>query len=475
MVNSDLPSLLKNLFALLEAHRPAFSQQRIFLRALGLFLSEIFTFGRHTVTQGLLALGLTDADWSPWYRLFSLGRFQAEKAAAILLGQTLQHVPDDEPYIIGVDGVGVPRTGRKMPGTAWLPALFTAPFRRGLQRIQRFLDLAWLTPLEEGYSRAIPLLWLPAFTEKAVTAEEFILKEWEAALKALRWLREQLDGLGRAKQWILLLVDGSLEKGVEFWKGLPERVVVLGRTARNRVFYHLPPPEKEKKRGHPQWYGERSPSPAQWLRQREGWKKEMLTVRGRKIEVTYRVEGPFLREGLPHQPLFLIVVRGCDRKVGKGKKKRIRRPPAFFVVSAVREGGEWVLPWSATFLLEWAWQRWELEVEHREVKSGLGLGEKQCWTLRSAVASVQWSAWVYGVLLLAGYRTWGLCRGPASPGRWWRGSRRWSLNTLLRGLRAAWWEEAKFRAVWPGISTNWVKKEGEMALLWNAVAGTARI
>ncbi len=54
-------------------------------------------------------------------------------------------------------------------------------------------------------------------------------------------------------------------------------------------------------------------------------------------------------------------------------------------------------------------------------------------------------------------------------------SRRWSLNTLLRGLRAAWWEEAEFRAVWPGISTNWVKKEGEMALLWNAVAGTARI
>ncbi|RME34848.1 MAG: hypothetical protein D6793_08090, partial [Thermoflexia bacterium] len=105
--------------------------------------------------------------------------------------------------------MGVPRTGRKIPGTAWLPALFTAPFRRGLQRIQRFLDLAWLTPLEEGDSRAIPLLWLPAFTEKAVAAEEFILKEWEAALKALRWLRKQLDGLGRAKRWILALVDGS--------------------------------------------------------------------------------------------------------------------------------------------------------------------------------------------------------------------------------------------------------------------------
>lgn len=323
MANNGLPLLLNNLFALLEAHRPAFSQGRVFLRAPGLFLSEIFTFGRHTVTQGLLALGLTDADWSPWYRLFSLGRFGAEKAAAILLGQTLLHVPQDQPYVAGVDGVGVPRTGRKMPGTAWLPALLTAPFRRGLQRIQRFLDLAWLTPLEEGYSRAIPLLWFPAFTEKAVAAEGFILKEWEAALKAVRWLREQLDSLGRVKQWVLLLVDGSLEKATAFWEGLPERVVVLGRTARNRVLFFLPPPE-ERRRGHPRWYGKRAPTPAQWLRERQGWNKATLTVRGRKIEVTYRVEGPFVREGLPHRPLFLIVVRGCDRKVGKGKKKRIR-------------------------------------------------------------------------------------------------------------------------------------------------------
>jgi len=161
-------------------------------------------------------------------------------------------------------------------------------------------------------------------------------------------------------------------------------------------------------------------------------------------------KGPFQREGLPDQPVFVIVVRGCDRKVGKGKKKRVRRPPAFFVVSAIWEGGEWKPPWPVEFLLAWAWQRWELE------KSGFGLGEKQCWNPRSAVSSVQWSAWVYGVLLLAGYRAWGLCRGPKNPGRWRRGGGRWSLNTLLRELRSAWWEFAEFRAVWPGIANTWV-------------------
>ncbi|MDQ7033301.1 MAG: hypothetical protein Q9P01_00235 [Anaerolineae bacterium] len=33
---------------------------------------------------------------------------------------------------------------------------------------------------------------------------------------------------------------------------------------------------------------------------------------------------------------------------------------------------------------------------------------KQCHNPHAAVLSVQWSAWVYSIMLLAGYRTWGL-------------------------------------------------------------------
>jgi hypothetical protein len=72
-------------------------------------------------------------------------------------------------------------------------------------------------------------------------------------------------------------------------------------------------------------------------------------------------------------------------------------------------------------LLAWLWQRWEIEVAHREMKTGFGLGEKQCWNKRSAILSVQWNVWVYAILLLAGYRTWGLCSGPPTPARWWPG------------------------------------------------------
>ena len=116
----------------------------------------------------------------------------------------------------------------------------------------------------------------------------------------------------------------------------------------------------------------------------------------------YRVEGPFLREGLVDHPLFLMVVRGMDRKVNG---RRLKRDPAFYLVSAVQIDDRWILPLPEVELLAWAWQRWELEVAHRELKSGFGLGEKQCWNPRSAVTSVQWSAWVYALLLLAGCAT----------------------------------------------------------------------
>ncbi|MDQ7034112.1 MAG: hypothetical protein Q9P01_04555, partial [Anaerolineae bacterium] len=63
--------LLKHLFEILEAHRRIFTQTRVYNRAVALLLSELMVFTRHTITQQLIALGLTEADWSAWYRLFS--------------------------------------------------------------------------------------------------------------------------------------------------------------------------------------------------------------------------------------------------------------------------------------------------------------------------------------------------------------------------------------------------------------------
>jgi hypothetical protein len=431
--------LLNQLTQLLQAHRHLFRQERVFQRIALLVVAELVVFARHTVTQLLMGIGLTGVDWSSWYRLFSHNRFPYDEASAVLFAETLKHVGPEEVYVVAGDGTQTRRSSRKMEGAHWLQNPQSPVFKRGIHLAQRWFNGSWLLPEENGYSRALPLRWLPAFTEKSQPQATAPCKEWEAAVAFLVWLKQQMAACGRTGQRLLMVADGHYDT-LNLWKHLPAGVVLLARSARNRVLYHLPAADARKNRK----YGERAPTPADYWRQRSGWRHLVLTVRGKPRHLQVKVAGPFLRKGAPERRLFLIMVRG------KGNK-RTRRPPLPFLVNAVQDAaGDWNLPLPIAQLLFWAWQRWEVEVAHRELKSNFGLGNKQCWNPQAAVRSVQWSAWVYALLLLAGYRCWGLTNAPAVPTRWWRGSGRWSLNTLWRGYRAALWGDHHFQPIDPG-------------------------
>jgi hypothetical protein len=240
--NDDaVPALLTALMVLLAAHRPAFGRGQPYRRAVALVFGELFAFARHTVTQGLLALGLAEADWSAFYRLFSRRRYDEEALSRCFFRETLVHSPCEAPYVTGIDTTQIPRSSMKMPGTGWLRAPRTAVFRRGIHRAQRFLHGAWLPAIQDGYTRAIPLRFLAAFPEKAVRAQVAPLKEWAAGLQFIGWVRQELDRAGRQAQRLLVLGDGAYDT-VEFWWGLPERTDAVIRTAKNRRLRELPRP-----------------------------------------------------------------------------------------------------------------------------------------------------------------------------------------------------------------------------------------
>lgn len=463
----EKPVLLGQIMNLLDKCQGAYRQKRVFNRAMGMVMGELFAFGRHTITQLLLSLGLTDEDWSAWYRLFSQGRFDEERTSAVMVGEMVAEVAASEPFVVGTDGFHVPRSSQTMPGTGWMRGLQTAKFKPGIQRGQRFVEGSWLTPLVNGYSRAIPIRCLSAFTAKAVGAGVEPRTEVQAGLRFLHWQRQQMDGMGRVEQTLLSLNDGSYDT-LEFWSGLPERTLAVVRTARNRCLYELPPAGAH---GNCR-YGPKAPAPQAWLKQRRGFTLQEVMVRGQLRRMRYRVEGPFVRDSLPNIPLFLIVIGGGKRPQGARRKNY---EPCFFLVSAVQRDSVWCLPLAITALLAWLWQRWELEVAHRQMKSGLGLGEKQCWNQTATVASVQWSVWVYALLMLAGWRVWGNTPGPHPPGLWRAAPRRWSFNTLCRAVRAEMWHLPQFRATWSWSQDNWLRNEPLWDALFNSILASARV
>ncbi len=109
-------TLVATFVGLLLEYRGAVKQKRTFHRLLALTFGMLWSPGRHTVTQALLAIGCFDADWSPFYRRFSRERIPITSLHTRLLQQCLTHVAPDQPLMLAVDGVAFPRSSLRFPG-----------------------------------------------------------------------------------------------------------------------------------------------------------------------------------------------------------------------------------------------------------------------------------------------------------------------------------------------------------------------
>lgn len=431
-------SLLAALLDILHSWSPAFAQSRSSHRAVEQALAGLLALGRRTLSRSLWALGRQHHDWSAEYKLHSRTRWQVQDLFQPIL-QKASSFCDHSLLVVAMDDTRIHKTGRKILSAFYQRDPQSPKFHFNLMWGLRFLHFSLLVPLyrshPEAPPRALPIRFLdaPAIKKPGKKASPEQLAAYQQAIQqhnlsrltrtSLEQLRESADAAGLQSRAILGVGDGSFCNRTLFRQPL-DRIQILARTRRDcRLCFAAQP-------GGRRFYSPEPFTPEQ-IRQQEStpWHKVRIFHGAQWRDVRYKeVVSVYWRSGAVQRPLRLLVVAPVPYDSGKGNRKYYR-DPAFLLTTDLHS--------AATILLQAYFDRWQIEVNHREIKDTLGIGQAQVRNPRSVPRQPAMMVAAYSALLLAGIQVFGDARSDAFPAlpKWRRNARRPSCLDLLTVLR----------------------------------------
>jgi hypothetical protein len=283
----------------------------------------------------------------------------------------------DELLPFGTDDTRIKKSGKKIQTAGWGRDPLSPPFHVNLQYGLRFLHTALLTPPSQKAAvsaRALPV-WFeeaPAVKKpgkKATPEEQQRYREEKKrrnlsvqAVSMFKHLRQKIDALGCPEKTLAFALDGSYCNRAVF-KAELERTTLI---ARSRKDAKLCFPVREGRRR----YSVETFTPQEVLKDsaRE-WSEAKVFHGGKERTVQYKEVNPLLwRRGGGTRPLRLIVVKPVPyRKTKTGRL--LYREPAFLLTTDLSS--------PPAKLLQIYFDRWQVEVAHRELKDLFGLGQAQ--------------------------------------------------------------------------------------------------
>jgi hypothetical protein len=430
--------LIQQFHALLDqGWAPVFPQARTRRRAIEHAIALPCVFGRRTVARTICALGRSAQDWSADYKMFSRSRWQADALFDPVLGEYLQRYPRG-PIVVAVDDTSLAKTGKKIPGAQWLRDPLSPPFHVNLLYGLRFVQAAVVFPhyREGDYApRGIPVRFQEAPPVKkpgkrATEAEQKQYKQLKKeknlpvqTLEMIRQLRASLDQRDAGGRLLLTVFDGSFCNKTMFRASL-DRTHLLARCRKDaRLCFPAAPGGRRK-------YDPQRFTPEEVRQQQERpWKKTKVYVGGKWRPVRYKdVHGVLWQRGAGLKPLRLIVIAPVPYKLSKHSRANYRQPAYFLSTDHST---------AAKRLVQAAFDRWQIEVNHRDEKDILGVGQAQVRAAQSVPRHPALAVAAYSFLLLAALREFGPGRPPdyAPLPNWRKTSKRPSFLDIVTLLR----------------------------------------
>jgi hypothetical protein len=423
------------------------SRPQRFARARRHLLAHLVGFGRHTISSLLRAQNRHHLDWSADYRLYSQDRFDEDAVFNHIRGQVENTLPRNQPLIVAMDDSLLHKTGPKIHGVRFLYDPLSPPFHANLVRGLRVLQISAALPQGRGRARMIPIDFqhavLPAKPRKDAPAplwQNYKALRQQSNINSLGYqrlkaLRQHMDQSGLARR-LVACVDGRFTNRT-FLKELPERTVIIGRIRKDAVLHQLP--EAQPALGRKRKYGPRLPTPERVLKDPS---IRFQTVRafaaGKWHDFKVKQLGPLvMRLDRAARPVQLLAIKPLGYRLTVGGPVLYRRP-AYLICTDPQMPPEEILQ-------HFLW-RWDIEVNLRDEKTLLGVGQAQVRTKASNQNAPALAVAAYALLLLASVKAYGRNGVPdrLTQAKWYRRKKRdrATTNELINQLRRELWAAA---------------------------------
>lgn len=425
--------------------------------------------GRHTLTGIICTTGRLQQDWTAEYRLYTRERVKVGEIFRVVLDQVKSMLKPDQPLVVGIDDSILRKRGPKIAGVGWRRDPLGPAFSISWVRAQRILQFSAVLPYgKEGQARMIPIDFVqaPTASKPRRNASEQEKKQYRQEQK-----QRNINHVGAHRfqklaqslekdRLLWAVVDGRFTNRT-FLRQRPAQAVVIGRIRSDAKLYK--PPEGPPGRGRRRLYGDPMPTP-EALRQDPSipWQPVRVYAAGKVHEFKIKTFSP-LRWRAAGGPtdLQLIVIAPLGYRLRRNSRMLYRKPGYLICTQAS-------LP-AQQVLQSFVW-RWDLEVNFRDEKTLLGVGQAQVRQKSAAESVPALSVAAYAMLLLSSVKAFGPAGSPEDlPAPLWRKKKpppRASTPQLINQLRWELWSQALAGENFSGFRASAPRVQNPQPSLW---------
>jgi len=406
--------LLEKFLEIVNDWQFVFPQVRTTKRAIRQAIGSLACLGRRTLTRIIWSNGGEGKNWSSEYFLHSRSQWSSQDLFSGILKRSLGYCRG-QLIGIAVDDTRVRKTGKCIKQASWTRDPMSPPFHVNFMLGVRFLQFAILLPLHktlQAAARAVPI----RFEEvSAVKRPRRGRKNYDEEMKNYREIskihnlssrtvesisavRKLLDELGAVKKLLVIVGDGSFCNRRLFSLSA-QRTHLLVRARKDaRLCKESQSPRR--------FYDEKKFTPRQILEDDSlPWRQTRIFYGSRKRLVRYKeVINVYWQHGAKRKPLRLLVLAPTPYRVRKTGRLKYRDPG--FLLTTLVEG-------NTINLLQLYFDRWQIEVNHREEKDNLGVGQAQLHNFTAVPKQPALVVASYSALLLASLAAFGPFRTSA--------------------------------------------------------------